>query len=419
MSIARARHFGFSILELAVVLGVIALIAGAGISMATGALKAADRVTTQERLNTIKAALDSYGKTYGYLPCPASRILTPSSPLFGVESRAGATCTTVATGVFQQGTAWLGAVPVRTLGLPDNYAWDAWNGKLSYAVPNLMITSPTRYYQVPSGMIIRGGDRTNFYSFTNRVVSSTGGTAQNNGGTLRVDMGFAHGITANSIVHLQSTNYRGSYVATAVGTNTLDFAGVPFTSADTGIKISYSLIGAAAAFVVVSHGPDGRGAFAANGTSIPANKLCNTSATANSSPAPCTSSATASCIDIENCNDDSTFFDSTYNDGTQPSLYFDDYIVWGSNQNFRFPIDPTLYTTTFTAPATSACPAGTCEAWCAACITNYPGGGTTVPPAIFTSATVLCRKIITSSATTCNASCFWGGVTATGFLKCP
>lgn len=418
MSITRTRHLGFSILELAVVLGVIALIAGAGISMASGALKAADRVTTQERLNTIKIALDSYGKTYGYLPCPASRILAPSSALFGVESRSGNACTAIATGVVLNGSAWLGALPVRSLGLPDNYAWDAWNGKLTYGVSGQAIANPTRYSLTMAGLDVRSGDRTTFNTLTRRVVtSSASGTASNNGaGRLRLDMGFPLQLAVNTPVHIQSTNYRGSYLATAVSGNTVDFASVPFTVADTGARIHFAQAnGFSAAYVVVSHGPDGRGAFTANGTSIPANKLCNTSASANSSPQPCTSNATTSCIDIENCNDDNIFFDTTYNDGAQPTLYFDDYVVWGGNSNFRAPIDPTLYTNN----ATSTCPAGTCEAWCAACITNYPGGGTTVPPATFTSATVLCRKIITSSTTTCNASCFWGGVTASGFVKCP
>ena len=175
--------------------------------------------------------------------------------------------------------------------------------------------------------------------------------------------------------------------------------------------------------------PDGRGAFPFNGTAIPATKLC-TGVGANTSPPPCTDSGTTSCIDIENCdNTDDEFFDTDYNDGTQATQYFDDYIVWGSNAVFRAPANPTLYT-----GAISNCPTGGCEAWCAACTTHYPsgatiGGTTTLPLSTATpvgpitaSTAVLFKKVITSDATTCSASCFWGGISTIapiGYIKTP
>lgn len=401
LTIWRARR-AFSILELAVVLGIIALIAGAGINMAAGALKAADRVTTQERLNTIKLALDSFAKTYGYLPCPADRTLTATSANFGVESRSAATCTAIA-GVMLNGSVWLGALPVRTLGLPDNYAWDAWNGKLTYATSSLLITNPTAMSTQGGAIILRDGNRT-----TSNIVSSTRssttytGSANGTGNVIRLTgLSNTAGITAGSTtVALTGSTapYKASYTVSALSTNTwIELSGTTWAATDAG-TITWQIPGAGTAYTVVSHGPDGRGAFAANGSAIPASKPC---------------SATA--IDGENCNNDAIFFDTAYNDGSQDTLYFDDYIVYGSNDALRAPVNLSLYTNNIT----TTCPAGTCEAWCAACTSNYPGGGAAAPPASLAANAFLCRKIITSNATTCAASCFWGGIEGANYVKCP
>ena len=414
-------HRGFSLLELSVVLGIIALIAGAGISMAQGALKAADRITTQERLNTIKLAIDSFAKTYGYLPCPYDRSLATSGATFGVENRTGSTnCgATNGTSFLNAANISTGGVPVRTLGLPDTYAGDAWGNKFTYVVSNNLINAPSNYGTQSTGLSVRYGDRTTWYNVNQQRTALTGGTGSSNGGNLRVTYAATGSLTTAKIAHISSVDYSGSYTPSAVAATTVDFAAIPYTNPDTGaITLEWQEPGANASYVVVSHGPDGRGAFPLNGASIPASKKCNTSATANSSPPPCTDSGNTVCIDIENCNNDSVFFDTAYNDGTQASQYFDDYIVWGSNDLFRNPVKANLYFS-----ATSGCPVttpATCELWCAKCATNYPGGDTTnAPPSSITSGAVLFKKVLTSDATTCSASCFWSGTTAAGYQKIP
>lgn len=398
---------GFTLLELVVVLGIISLIAGAGLSMATGALKAADRVTTQERLNTIKLALDSYGKTYGYLPCPAPRNVGATDATFGLESRSGANCTS-GTGVVNVGGGtgvWFGALPVRTLGLPDNYASDAWGGKLAYAVSASMIIGPASYSTLQGAIEIRSGNLTTFNTISTNNASGTY-TNANSGGNANVTLTPFPG--ANTLVILRSNagsaGYNGSYFVKGAANPTLLTTNSPGTTtylahnaSDAGGTVTYKAAGPGAAYAVVSHGPNGLGAFSANGSSIPANKTC-----------------TGSGIDVENCDDDAIFFDSDYNDGTQASVFFDDYIVYGSNDIALAPLNNSLYTSS----TTTTCPAGTCEAWCAACTANYPGGGAVAPPAILTSPR-LCRKVITSNASICTASCFWSGVTAGGLVECP
>lgn len=448
---------GFSLLELSVVLGIISLIAGVGMTMATGALKAADRVTTQERLNTIKLALDSHLKTYGYLPCPADRTLNTSDINFGAEARdatvahvrttaytdTGATCNqttddaTVTNGIVLSGfNTMIGAVPVRTLGLPDSYEGDAWGNKFTYAVPINLASNPTRAAVQRGSIVVKTGTVGSATTITTQrstlptsippIGPETYGTGSaDGGGRLVVTFNAASNVSGalaaaapgGYIINVKSTSHNGSttvYTTTPM-TATQVVLNMPWVANDTDIQLSWQEPGQSAAYVVVSHGPDGRGAYPLSGTSpigIPALKLCNTGAAgSNTSPPPCTDSTMNTCIDIKNCDDDATFFDSLYNDGTTQATYFDDYIVWGSNGGYYTTLNTTQYST---------CPTGVCESWCAACTTNFPGATASPPVSTMTpSNTVLCKKVVTTNASSCGAYCFWSVTNASGFQKCP
>ena len=423
---------GFSLLELSVVIGIIALIAGVGMNMATGALKAADRVTTQERLNTIKLALDSFGKTYGYLPCPADRTQLPSAATYGT---AAATCAAAGAGFEVAANIAFGAVPVRTLGLPDSYVGDAWGNKLSYGVTTALPPDPLRMTTRDGTITIKfGSSGTNYNIGMQRMSTTYSNPIDNGGGLVRLDIADSTGLVAGAggtIVHVRSNNPAtgifGSYnITTILAGPKIDLTASAYVAGyagDTG-TLEWLQGGTSASYVVVSHGPDGRGAYPVAGTTVPALKKCNDDATANSSPPPCTDNINTNCRDIENCETggalDGIFYDTTYNDGTNDTVYFDDYVVWGSNALQRTPVNSVIYTST----TASNCPAGTCEAWCAACVLNYPGAGVTAPPTAVlnhaTPAITLCKKVITSNATDCKASCFWAGQTATpSHYRCP
>jgi prepilin-type N-terminal cleavage/methylation domain-containing protein len=393
------RRRGFTLLELSIVLGIISLIAGVGMNMASGALKAADRISTQERLNTIKLALDSFAKTYGFLPCPADRTLTTVSANFGLESRnvAGTNCTvtTPATqGVVLANNAFYGMVPVRTLGLPDNYGGDAWGDKLTYAVTGVLVTDPTAYSTKTGAISMYYGDLTTDYSQTMQHLSKTfTSTGAGTAGAVRVTVPA----TAPSVgtAYVNGTLYKGSYAIGAVSATQFDLTGSTYTSTDTG-TVDWLTQGPNAAYVVVSHGPSGAGAYPFNGSAIPLTKPCNVAT-----------------VDGSNCGTTGIFYDTAYNDGSQVAEFFDDYIVWGSNDVMRAPAITGLY---------PSCPTGTgtCEPWCATCATNYPGGGGTVPPPTIASGAVLYKKVITSDSSTCSAACFWGGITTSStYIKAP
>lgn len=270
----HGRQRGFTLLEMAVVLGIIALIVGFGLSLGDNALKSADRVEAQERLVTIQMALDNYAAAHGYLPCPYSRALVPANDVtFGVENRSGTTCTASGAGLVSVSSTFIGGVPVRTLGLPDSYAGDPWGNKYTYAVSASHVGSAVSYGATDPTLTVMMGDRTvagTFYSIsasTNRAISPSTSAA----------------ITPN-------------------------------TSGPTST-------GAGATYVVVSHGPSGLGAFPMNGTAVV--NACGTSNKID----------VENCNDTN-----ATFYDALYNDNGADAQFFDDYVVWASNALVRGPI---------------------------------------------------------------------------------
>lgn len=311
---SRARQQGFSLLELSVVLAIISVLVGFGMTLSNTVMKNSDKLVTQERLLIIKKALDNYAAQNGFLPCPAKRALAADDSAFGMEMRNSTTCTTSAdlVRVPASGTpfTFIGAVPVRALGLSANFAGDAWGNKFTYVVSGQHVGDIDSYATVDGPISVRYGDRT-----------------------------------------------MTSYTITTARTDALG---------------AYNVPGPAATFVVISHGPDGKGAYPTNGITI---------------STPCGSSNNN---DVENCDDaNMIYYDTAYNDGTDAAKFFDDYVVWSSNALNRIP----------TAgggggDGGAGCSSG-CEEWCAPC-TNT---------ASYPTKYICSRSIISSSP--CRAYCIY------------
>ena len=120
---------GFTLIEIVVVL----FILGVAIAMAvalTNALTASQRLsTTTARLQTVDAAIVQYVMQQKRLPCPADGTLASTDANAGIENPANRTalagCTTNQAG---------GVVPWRTLGLSEQDATDGWNHRLTYRI---------------------------------------------------------------------------------------------------------------------------------------------------------------------------------------------------------------------------------------------------------------------------------------------
>jgi hypothetical protein len=186
------------------------------------------RTETTSDLSEINAAIIAYQRSKNHrLPCPAS--LSSGSGVEDCAASPPAGTTDVGTG----GAVRIGALPTRTLGLPDSAGEDKWGNKLTYAVVKT---------------------HTDVFQFSNPVAAG---------------------------------------------------AGINVTTATSGSTISNQ------AYIVVSHGKDGKGATPAKAVSV---------------GIACTSTSGQ---DQNNCTNDQNF--SALGMNIEPGAnYFDDIVIFGT-----------------------------------------------------------------------------------------
>lgn len=126
----------FTLLEMAVVIAIIAVIIAVSLSAYQTQLESVEIKNTEDRLNTIKNALDTYFKTNNRYPCPAAGNIVPGAANHGVEAVACSPSACPAGMVCGTRSA-RGTIPFVTLGLSEQFAQDPWLFSMSYAVDNL------------------------------------------------------------------------------------------------------------------------------------------------------------------------------------------------------------------------------------------------------------------------------------------
>lgn len=144
-----SQQAGFSLIELSIIITVLALFAAGIMSTqrVTTETKQVDVVT--DEIKTIRKALAYYAKKKGFLPCPARRDLPPENASFGLSTDCNTAAPSGVTDVTPSGGAGtdalrIGMLPVRTLGLPEKYAFDQWDSRYTYvSVKRLSIDSAT------------------------------------------------------------------------------------------------------------------------------------------------------------------------------------------------------------------------------------------------------------------------------------
>jgi prepilin-type N-terminal cleavage/methylation domain-containing protein len=141
----KHNNLGFSLVEMAIVMCVIAVVAGAALVMSNAQQEKNKYEVTKERIDVIVAALKQQGEAGGFLLCPASLSVLETSTSFGVATDCSAA---VVAGVMELGASpdavRVGAVPVRSLNLPNNTAYDGWGNRFTYmVVKNLALNSST------------------------------------------------------------------------------------------------------------------------------------------------------------------------------------------------------------------------------------------------------------------------------------
>jgi prepilin-type N-terminal cleavage/methylation domain-containing protein len=143
-----ARHQGgMTLIELAVVLVILALLMGLGMTMGQMQIKISKHQGTQTTLANAKEVLDGFYKKYQRFPCPAVPSDAPTDTTYGMEVTsctgacpAGMVCPAASNAV-------IGTFPFNTLGLGEEFASDGWNHKIVYVVDkNHTVTTPAAIY---------------------------------------------------------------------------------------------------------------------------------------------------------------------------------------------------------------------------------------------------------------------------------
>ena len=124
--------------------------------------------------------------------------------------------------------------------------------------------------------------------------------------TLRVNEEVAYDSGDNKIAYVIDKAHTHSSVYSTGSIPIIDINGNGITSS--------SVMGAAI-FILISHGKDGKGAYDKSGTMLTA---CG-----------------ATGADIENCNGDDIFVHSRLNRGDIAANYYDDFIVWQTQENVQ------------------------------------------------------------------------------------
>ena len=129
----RDRAAGFTLIEIAIVLAVVALITAGVVALITPILKGAKIRATSANAELVKSALQLHLARYGRLPCPA----VPAA-LTGLEDVAGCTNTLVPATTIARGV-----IPWVTLGLTSEQADDGYYRRFTYHVVVAQTTTNT------------------------------------------------------------------------------------------------------------------------------------------------------------------------------------------------------------------------------------------------------------------------------------
>ena len=296
----KKHNSGFTLIELSIVLVIIGLIIGSVMPAYTGAISTAKYTTTQNKIATITNALNIYYAQNKRLPCPATGSVTNATTAFSagqngfaLEIYAGFCDATV--------TPANSAAPTGTkryLGSDGNANHNIRQGTL-----------PTRVLGLPDDMMYDGYGNKFTYAVTEQFTTSAVA------GQITINDGNTTTNPPNPIV--------GLYAASA-----------------------------GAAFVIVSHGNDGAGAYTQGGTQI----ACNANKTADAEN--CGSYGTAGKTTTAFTGittPDYVFTSAQFNDfpaAINTANWFDDVIGWETENQVIGPMPATMVSIRLTSAAT-------------------------------------------------------------------
>ncbi len=168
---------GFTLVETAAVIVILSIMLTSLLSvMSTGSNERAGELTT-EKLQKIEMALNAYFNQKGFLPCVANKNAALSSSGFGVATNC-ASIGSSAPAYYESGSGAdrirIGAVPTRELNIPDDYAFDGWNNRITYVVAAGLAQTDVLYNSHTSastGMTIRDASTNSLHTGSPTFIS--------------------------------------------------------------------------------------------------------------------------------------------------------------------------------------------------------------------------------------------------------
>jgi prepilin-type N-terminal cleavage/methylation domain-containing protein len=136
----KARHSGFTLAEIAVVLAIIGIAMTMGLKMLTATFENSAYSETKAKQERIKLALVSFMRSNGRLPCPDTTALLANPT--GVEAAACTFPPLIPALLAANRAAGSGVVPWATLGLPREAVLDGWGNYFTYRVANFVAIDP-------------------------------------------------------------------------------------------------------------------------------------------------------------------------------------------------------------------------------------------------------------------------------------
>lgn len=119
----RGKQLGFTLVEMSIVVLILGLVTGAIFSFLSHQSRQSALTTNQARQKQIALALSDHAQMHGRLPCPAATNVNTDHANFGTEGGCA--------GVVSQGL-----VPFRVLGMSERDIYDSFGNPFTYAVSN-------------------------------------------------------------------------------------------------------------------------------------------------------------------------------------------------------------------------------------------------------------------------------------------
>ncbi len=162
MRLPGKKQQGFTIVEVAIIVLVGGLFLATGLTLVRAYLQQVEVQVTQNRMQAIENAINAFYNVNQRLPCVASLTDQVDTATYGVEltqaiAKDCADPTAMDGGTFQTtgqsgNPVQIGAVPVRSLNLPDQDMTDGWGDRFIYSVSS-NLASLTVPYDATKGAI--------------------------------------------------------------------------------------------------------------------------------------------------------------------------------------------------------------------------------------------------------------------------